>query len=90
MSNISYRSRDGAHYFSFRFVANGDVIDIEVVSMPNLNGQDPDPQFTHLYPSGKICFVPGKAPTDTTRAQEMAAEWAEYICEYRKTGVPQC
>src|SRR5690242_20555368 len=52
-----YRSKDGQWIFKFRFVPDGDHIAVYCLFHPPLNGQDPSPHKTHLYSSGKICFV---------------------------------
>lgn len=44
---------------------------------------------THIFDSGKLCFVQGRAPRTVDRAKELAAQWAEYILEYAKTGEAQ-
>ena len=85
----SYRSQDGRHYFKFAFAPEGDHVAIRCLSRPSFNGQDPDPHKTHLFPSGKICFVAGREPRDQGRAEELAKQWAEYFLEYRQTGVAQ-
>ena len=84
-----YRSKNGRHYFNFTFVQSGGHIDIYCHGHPSLNGQDSDPAKTHLYRSGKLCFVAGKEPRTQGRAEKLAAQWAEYFCKYRKTGKTQ-
>jgi hypothetical protein len=84
-----YRSLDGRHYFTFRFVQTGDLIEIFVLAHPGFNGQDSDPNKSHLFSSGKLCFVAGRAPHDLSRAFELARQWGEYFCEYRQTGISQ-
>lgn len=84
-----YRSKKTGHPFTFRFVELKGAIDVYVIARPSLNGQDPSVVKTHLYESGKICFVEGKAPQTQKRAEELAGQWAEYFCEYRRTGVAQ-
>jgi hypothetical protein len=90
MSNVKdYRSEDGNHYFTFHFVQQPGYVDIYCLKHPSLNGQDPDPHKTHLFSSGKLCFVAGHEPTTQERAEELAKQWAEYFVEYRQTGVEQ-
>lgn len=84
-----YLSRDGRHMFAFEFVSRGGAIDVYCRSKPPLGGRDPDPHKTHLFSSGKVCFVSGREPTSRSRAEQLAAQWAEYFLEYRRTGVPQ-
>jgi hypothetical protein len=48
-----------------------------------------NPHLTHLFDSGKICFVEGRQPRDMSRAKQLAAQWAECFLEYRRTGVAQ-
>ncbi|MDB5328458.1 MAG: hypothetical protein JWM57_4027 [Phycisphaerales bacterium] len=82
-----YRSRDGAHLFTFRFVQDGAVINIFCLAHPPLDGHDPHPAKTHLFDSGQICLVAGREPRDIKRAEHLASEWAEYWLRYRRTGV---
>ncbi|MDB5328323.1 MAG: hypothetical protein JWM57_3892 [Phycisphaerales bacterium] len=82
-----YRSRDGAHLFTFRFVEDDAAIDVFCLAHPSLNGRDPHPARTHLFESRKICFVAGREPRDLKRAEHLAAQWAEYFLRYRRTGV---
>ena len=84
-----YRSENGKYLFTFRLVEQEDHIDIYCLRRPSLRGQDPDPHKTHLFPSGKICFVAGREPEDQERAEELAKQWAEYFLEYRRSGVAQ-
>ena len=84
-----YRSRDGSAYFKFAFAPQGDLIEIYCLSHPSLGGRDPSPLKTHLYSSGKVCFVAGYEPTTQSRAEERARQWAEYFLEYRRTGISQ-
>ena len=85
----TYRSQNGSAFFTFEFVRHRGHIDIYCTSHPSLNGRDSDPHKTHLFPSGKICFVSGREPTSESRAKELAAQWAEYWIEYARTGIPQ-
>jgi hypothetical protein len=84
-----YRSECGRHDFTFRFEPRNGHLDIYCLTHPDLNGRDPDPHMTHLFDSGKLCFVSGKEPRDLPRAKELAKQWAEYFLEYRRTGVAQ-
>jgi hypothetical protein len=84
-----YRSRDGGSYFKFAFAPEDGHIAIHCLSHPPLGGRDPDVNKTHLFSSGKICFVSGREPRDQARAEELARQWAEYFLEYRRTGIPQ-
>ena len=85
----TYLAKDGVNYFGFKFVNRGSIIDIFCTKHPSFNGQDSDPHKTHLYRSGKLCFKAGKEPKSQSRAKELAAQWAEYFLEYRRTGKPQ-
>ncbi len=90
MSNIKhYRSEDGRHLFTFRFVPQGDNLDIYCVMHPPLNGRDASAHKTHLFESGKLCFHAGREPRNQNRAEELAKQWAEYFLEYRRTGIVQ-
>jgi hypothetical protein len=80
-----YRSKCGRYYFNFKFVDQDGHVDIYCTDHPPLNGRDSDPRKTHLFPSGKICFVAGREPRSQGRAEELAAQWAEYFLEYRRT-----
>jgi hypothetical protein len=86
---VTYRSENGQHYFTFDLVDHGDYFDIECTRHPSLNGRDSSVSKTHLYSSGKICFVSGKEPSTLWEAKMRAKEWAEYIIEYAKTGKAQ-
>ena len=82
----TYRSLCGHYYFGFRFVRAADHIDIYCLRRPPLNGQDSDPNKTHLFSSGKVCFVAGREPRTKARAEELARDFAEYYLRYRRTG----
>jgi hypothetical protein len=84
-----YRSKDGREYFNFTFVPRGNQIEIYCTRHPSLNGHDTDPRKTHIFASGKLCFVGGHEPHTQDRAEHLAAQWAEYILEYRRTGAAQ-
>jgi hypothetical protein len=84
-----YRSEDGRYLFRFDFIPEGDCIEIHCLRHPGFAGRDPDVHKTHLYSSGKICFVSGREPRDQRRAEELAKQWAEYVLEYRRTGIAQ-
>jgi hypothetical protein len=85
----TYLSVNGFHYFVFDFVTQGDHIDIYCTKHPSLNGQDSSVSKTHLFSSGRICFVAGKEPRTRWEAQKRAKQWAEYFIEYRRTGKAQ-
>jgi len=85
----TYRSKDGRHYFAFKFIERSSHIDIYSTSHPSLNGRGSNPSDTHLFRSGKLCFVAGREPRSLARAEQLAAQWAEYFCEYRRTGKTQ-
>lgn len=85
----AYRSEDGRHYFNFTFKDNGNHIDIHCTRHPSLAGRDPDVHKTHLYSSGRICFVSGKEPTSQARAEQLAKNWAEFILDYVHAGRTQ-
>ena len=90
MSTIKrYRSEDGRHLFTFNFDVQDDHVDIYCLMHPPLGDRDADVHKTHLYSSGKICFVAGKEPRNQRRAEELAKQWAEYFLEYRRTGIAQ-
>lgn len=84
-----YLAKDGRHWFTFEFTPNGGEVEIYCRSHPPLNGRDPDPHKTHLFSSGKVCLVDGREPRTLRRAEQLAAQWAEYFLEYRRTGKPQ-
>jgi len=84
-----YRSRDGRSLFKFGFAPEGDHIAIYCLAHPSLDGCDPDVNKTHLFSSGKICFIAGREPRTQSRAEELAQQWAEYFLEYRRTGIAQ-
>jgi len=85
----TYRSKNGLHYFYFNFFDQGKYIDIYCTRHPSLNGRDSRVSKTHLYSSGKICFVNGREPHSPREARRRAKEWAEYILEYIRTGKAQ-
>jgi hypothetical protein len=85
----TYRSKNGKYYFKFEFVDRGHHIDIYCTSHPSLMGRDSNPRETHLYDSGRLCFVVGKEPRTQQRAEDLASNWAEYFVEYIRTGIPQ-
>jgi len=85
----TYRSKNGLYYFDFDFVDRGKYTDIYCTRHPSFNGQDSSVRKTHLYSSGKICFVGGKEPRSLWEARRRAKEWAEYILEYIRTGKAQ-
>lgn len=84
-----YVPESGPHRFLFRFVPCGSHVDIYCLSRPSFNGKDPSVVKTHLYDSGKICFVEGREPRSQEEAEARAKEWAEYFLDYRKTGAAQ-
>lgn len=84
-----YRSRDGHWHFKFAFAPEGDHLAIYCLAHPPLDGRDSDVNKTHLFSSGKICFVAGREPRNQARAEDLARQWAEYFLEYRRTGVAQ-
>ena len=84
-----YRSKNGQHCFNFKFVNRGSYIDIYCTHHPGFNGQSSDPAKTHLFESEKLCFVAGQEPCSQARAEKLAAQWAEYFLEYRRTGNAQ-
>jgi hypothetical protein len=88
-STQTYRSECGRFYFRFQFVNQGSYYDIYCTGKPSLSGRDSDPHKTHIYGSGKICFVSGREPRTMSSAQGRAKEWAEYFLEYIRTGIPQ-
>ena len=83
-----YRSKDGRSYFNFKFVNRSSHVDVYCPLHPPLNGRDRDVHKTHLFSSGKLCFVSGREPRSQARAEELARQWAEYFLEYRRTGIP--
>jgi hypothetical protein len=84
-----YLSVDRRWRFRFAFVPEENEIAVYCLYHPPLDGRDPDPHKTHLFSSGKLCFVQGRAPRDQDRAEELAKQWAEYFLEYRRTGIVQ-
>jgi len=85
----TYCSKKGLFHFIFKFVPNGSHVDVYCTRHPSLNGRDSNPEKTHLFRSGKLCFVEGKEPRTQSRAETLAAQWAEYFLEYRRTGKTQ-
>ncbi len=85
----TYRSRDGSAYFKFAFAPENDHIAVYCISHPSLGGRDPAAHKTHLFSSGRLCFVAGREPRDQDRAEDLAQQWAEYFLEYRRTGIVQ-
>jgi len=85
----TYCSKNGLFHFLFKFVSNGSRIDVYCKRRPSFNGQSSNPEKTHLFHSGKLCFVEGKEPRTQSRAEKLAAQWAEYFLEYRRTGKVQ-
>ena len=81
-----YRSKSGNYYFTFNFVSRGNHHDVFCTKHPSFNGKSSNPHKTHLFRSGKICFVDGREPKTPRRAEELAAQWAEYFLDYRQTG----
>ena len=84
-----YLSEDARHIYTFRFEPDGDHINIYCLRHPPLNGQDASAHKTHLFDSGKLCFIAGKEPRTQARAEQLAKQWAEYYLEYSRTGVAQ-
>ncbi|MBI9017055.1 MAG: hypothetical protein JEZ07_07340 [Phycisphaerae bacterium] len=89
MASETYRSKNGQHYFKFRFVQNGSICNIYCDKHPGFNGKNTNPEKTHLFRSGKICFYAGKEPANIQKARKLAGQWAEYMLEYRRTGITQ-
>lgn len=85
----TYLSKDGLHLFWFDFVKKNNHIGIYCTRHPSLNGQDSSATKTHLFSSGRICFVEGREPRNQWRAERLAKQWAEYFLEYRRTGQVQ-
>ncbi|RKY10508.1 MAG: hypothetical protein DRP56_00765 [Planctomycetota bacterium] len=81
-----YRSKNGGDYFNFKFVNRGHHFDVFCTKHPSFNGKSSNPHKTHLFHSGKVCFVEGREPKTRRRAEELAAQWAEYFLDYRQTG----
>jgi hypothetical protein len=86
---LHYLSLDRRWMFKFAFAPQDNEIAVYCLEHPPLDGRDSDPHKTHKFDSGKLCFVVGRAPRDQARAEELAAQWAEYILEYRRTGIAQ-
>lgn len=85
----TYLSKDGKFRFKFFFEPANGHITVRCLSHPPLGARDPSPLLTHLFPSGRLCFVEGHEPRDQARAEALAKQWAEYFLEYRRTGIPQ-
>lgn len=85
----TYLSKNGRDYFHFEFKPSGGKVEIFCRRHPPLNGRDDDPHKTHLFASGKICLVHGHEPRTQGRAEQLAAQWAEYYLDYRRTGKVQ-
>jgi|SRR6266487_4491429 len=84
-----YRSRDGRWHFTFGFAPKNGHIAIYCLAHPPLDGRDPAANKTHMFSDGELCFTAGCEPRDQSRAEELAQQWAEYILEYRRTGIAQ-
>jgi len=84
-----YKSRNGRYYFNFKFEDKGSYIETYCTYHPSLDGRDSNPDKTHLFSSGKLCFVSGREPRSMARAEALARQWAEYFLEYRLTGTTQ-
>lgn len=84
-----YRSKNGSYYFTFKFIDKGNHHDVFCTKHPSFNGKSSNPRKTHLFHSGEICFVSGRAPKTQSRAEKLAAQWAEYFLDYRQTGKVQ-
>jgi hypothetical protein len=84
-----YRSKCGRHDFGFRFEHDNNRVRIVCTGHPPLSGRDDSVHKTHLYSSGAICFNAGKEPRSQREAERRAAEWAEYLLEYIRTGAAQ-
>lgn len=82
----TYRTKDGADYFSFRLVQKSGYIDVFCPRHPPLRGRDSNVNKTHLWPDGRICFVQGREPKSPHEAISRAKEWAEYFQNYIRTG----
>lgn len=85
----TYISKNGFHYFWFDFIKKNNHINIICNKHPSFNGQSSSVSKTHIWPSGKICFLKGKEPRSKWEAKKRAKQWAEYILEYRRTGKAQ-
>lgn len=86
---LTYLSKNRLHVFKFEFVPRHNHVDIKCTQHPSYNGQNADPNKTHLYRSNFICFIKGKEPANMSRARALAAQWAEYFLDYRITGKVQ-
>lgn len=82
-----YWSVDGNYHFKFRFAWQGDHVEVYCLQHPSLNGHDPSPHKTHLFDSGRLCFVDGRQPGNQQRAEQLAAQWAEYFVSYCRSGI---
>lgn len=87
--NITYRTKDGRYDLKFKFVQRVNHVDIYCLAHPSLRGRDSDVNKTHIFSDRRLCFVAGREPRNIERAKQLAAQWAEYICEYIRTGIPQ-
>lgn len=81
-----YRSKCGRFYFTFEFIKKNSYVDVFCRKHPSFNGKSSNPRKTHLFNSGKICFISGREPKTQQRAEQLAAQWAEYFLDYRVTG----
>ena len=84
-----YRSKNGRHYFTFKFVNQGGHIDIYCTRHPSLRGRSTTVIKTHLYSSGLVCFTSGREPQTQRRAEILAKQFSEYLLEYIRTGKAQ-
>lgn len=94
-SNISetfegyYRSKCRRYDFQFRFVKSGQSFTIFCLRYPKPTHRDQSAHLTHIFGNGKLCLKEGKEPVTLARAQQLAAQWSEYLLEYSRTGVAQ-
>jgi len=72
-----YLAKDGRSWFRFVFVQDGGRVDIYCRTRPPLT-RDPGVATTHVYQSGRICFVAGREPRTQSEAERLVKTWAEY------------
>ena len=91
-SPATYRTKDGASYYKYRFVEiGGGKFEIDILEQPSYRGRDSGARVVHRLPSArgglKICVSEGCEPTSLDAAKNLAIGWAELTNTYIKTGV---
>ena len=86
----TYRTKDGAAYYQFKFVDIDGKFEIDILSQPSYGTRDSSLVATHRLPSSrgghKICITEGKEPQTIESTRKISMEWAELTNTYIKTG----